>query len=356
MSLELRELRKRFGEVEAVRGLDLELQSGELMTLLGPSGCGKTTVLRLIAGFEAPDEGRILFHGEDVTGQAPQRRGFGMVFQNYALFPHLSVFENVAFGLKAHGQAAAEIGAQVERTLERVDLPGFGGRRVQELSGGQQQRVALARALAIEPPLLLLDEPLSNLDAALRERTRVELREILKAVGITALYVTHDQEEAFDLADRIAVMEAGKLRQVGTPEDLYDRPVDRFVAGFVGRSNVLSGRLEAGPSGVLSARLAAGPAWPITSEPGQGEPGQAVELVIRPEDLLLVAGGDASAASAVLQGVVRERLFRGASVTYRVEIADGTVLEVEAERDAAASGERVVVRPRPGARVHAFSA
>ena len=356
MSLELRELRKRFGEVEAVRGLDLELQSGELMTLLGPSGCGKTTVLRLIAGFEAPDEGRILFHGEDVTGQAPQRRGFGMVFQNYALFPHLSVFENVAFGLKAHGQAAEEIGARVERTLERVDLPGFGGRRVQELSGGQQQRVALARALAIEPPLLLLDEPLSNLDAALRERTRVELREILKAVGITALYVTHDQEEAFDLADRIAVMEAGRLRQVGTPEDLYDRPVDRFVAGFVGRSNVLSGRLEAGPSGVLSARLAAGPAWPITSEPGRGEPGQAVELVIRPEDLLLVAGGDASAASAVLRGVVRERLFRGASVTYRVEIADGTVLEVEAERDAAASGERVVVRPRPGARVHAFSA
>lgn len=356
MSLELRELRKRFGEVEAVRGLDLELQSGELMTLLGPSGCGKTTVLRLIAGFEAPDEGRILFHGEDVTGQTPQRRGFGMVFQNYALFPHLSVFENVAFGLKAHGQAAAEIGAQVERTLERVDLPGFGGRRVQELSGGQQQRVALARALAIEPPLLLLDEPLSNLDAALRERTRVELREILKAVGITALYVTHDQEEAFDLADRIAVMEAGRLRQVGTPEDLYDRPVDRFVAGFVGRSNVLLGRLEAGPSGVLLARLAAGPAWPVTSEAGRGEPGQAVELVIRPEDLLLAAGGDASAASAVLAGVVREKLFRGASVTYRVEIADGTVLEVEAERDAAAPGERVAVRPRPGARVHAFPA
>jgi iron(III) transport system ATP-binding protein len=374
MSLELRELRKRFGEVEAVRGLDLELRSGELMTLLGPSGCGKTTVLRLIAGFEAPDEGRILFHGEDVTGQPPQRRGFGMVFQNYALFPHLSVFENVAFGLKAHGQAAEEIGARVERTLARVDLPGFGGRRVQELSGGQQQRVALARALAIEPPLLLLDEPLSNLDAVLRERTRVELREILKAVRITALYVTHDQEEAFDLADRIAVMEGGRLRQVGTPEDLYDRPVDRFVAGFVGRANVLSGRLEAGPLGVPSARLKAGPAWPITSEAGRGEPGRSVELVIRPEHLLLVTGSEAAAggeaaaaseagvgseaayASAVLPGVVRERLFRGASITYRVEIADGTVLEVEAERDAAAPGERVAVRPRPGARVHAFPA
>jgi len=374
MSLELRELRKRFGEVEAVGGLDLELQSGELMTLLGPSGCGKTTVLRLIAGFEAPDEGRILFHGEDVTGQAPQRRGFGMVFQNYALFPHLSVFENVAFGLKAHGQAAAEIGARVERTLARVDLPGFGGRRVQELSGGQQQRVALARALAIEPPLLLLDEPLSNLDAALRERTRVELREILKSVGITALYVTHDQEEAFDLADRIAVMEGGRLRQVGMPEELYDRPVDRFVAGFVGRANVLSGTLEVGPSGAPSARLAAGPAWPVTSKAGRGEAGQAVEIVIRPEDLLLVAAGEPAtasdaaagsevaagpepaAASGVLPGVVQERLFRGASVTYRVEIADGTVLEVEAERDAAALGERVAVRPRPGARVHAFPA
>ncbi|MEE8561038.1 MAG: TOBE domain-containing protein, partial [Gemmatimonadota bacterium] len=205
-------------------------------------------------------------------------------------------------------------------------------------------------------------------------RTRVELREILKAVGITALYVTHDQEEAFDLADRIAVMEAGRLRQVGTPEDLYDRPVDRFVAGFVGRANVLSGRLEAGPSGVLSARLAAGPAWPITSEAGRGEPGQAVEIVIRPEDLLLVAAGEPAtasdaaagsevaagsapaAASAVLAGVVREKLFRGASVTYRVEIPDGTVLEVEAERDTAAPGERVAVRPRPGARVNAFPA
>ena len=380
MSLELRELRKRFGEVEAVRGLDLELRSGELMTLLGPSGCGKTTVLRLIAGFEAPDDGRILFHGEDVTGQAPQRRGFGMVFQNYALFPHLSVFENVAFGLKAHGRTAEEIGARVERTLVRVDIPGFGGRRVQELSGGQQQRVALARALAVEPPLLLLDEPLSNLDAALRERTRVELREILKAVRITALYVTHDQEEAFDLADRIAVMEAGRLRQVGTPEDLYDRPVDRFVAGFVGRANVLSGTLETGPSGVLSVRLAAGPAWPITPEADRREPGRPVELVIRPEDLLLAGGGEAAAASeaaagseavtgsggaaaseaasasSVLPGIVRERLFRGANVTYRVEIADGTILEVEAERDAAAPGERVVVRPRPEARVHAFPA
>jgi len=233
----------------------LELESGELMTLLGPSGCGKTTALRLIAGFEVPDAGRILFRGTDVTARSPQKRGFGMVFQSYALFPHLSVFENVAFGLKARRTEASELGRLVDAALARVDLVGYVDRRVQELSGGQQQRVALARALAIEPPLLLLDEPLSNLDASLRERTRTELRSLLKGLGITALYVTHDQEEAFDLSDRVAVMNDGELRQVGTPEQLYDHPHDVFVAGFVGRANVLSGLLESPHGGELSVRI-----------------------------------------------------------------------------------------------------
>src|SRR5690606_14197502 len=199
--------------------------------------------LRMIAGFEVPTSGRILLDGRDVTSLPPQRRGTGMVFQSYALFPHLDVFENVAFGLRAQGAPAASIAPRVEGALARVDMAGYERRAIQALSGGQQQRVALARALAPEPPVLLLDEPLSNLDAALRERTRAELRALLKEVGITAIFVTHDQEEAFALSDRIAVMNAGRLQQLGTPETLYRSPANPFVASFVGRANFLDGRV-----------------------------------------------------------------------------------------------------------------
>ncbi len=352
MSLELHGLVKRFGEVTAVLDLSLALEPGELLTLLGPSGCGKTTALRLIAGFETPDEGRIVFRGQDVSRWPPQRRGFGMVFQSYALFPHLTVHQNIAFGLQAHRRPGDEIAGQVERALARVDLVGLGGRRVQELSGGQQQRVALARALAIEPPLLLLDEPLSNLDASLRERTRQELRELLEGLGITAVYVTHDQEEAFDLSDRVAVLRDGALRQVGTPEELYDRPEDVFVARFVGRANILAGRLEAtGDDGPAAVRVGHA-VWPLVGgTPHLLRPGEPVRVVVRPEDLELVSGGG---EPSELGGVVRDRVFRGARVTYRVAIDGQMRLEVDADRRTMLSGERVAVRPRSDARIHVY--
>src|SRR5512135_752628 len=219
--LRLENVSKRFGDVAAVRDVSLVVERGELLTLLGPSGCGKTTTLRMIAGFEPVSGGRIVLDGRDVTGVSPQRRRVGMVFQNYALFPHLDVFENIAFGLKAQDTARDEVPRRVERALDLVDLRGYARRRVQALSGGQQQRVALARALAPEPPILLLDEPLSNLDATLRERTREELRAVLGRIGITSVFVTHDQEEAFALSDRIALMNAGRVEQVGPPEELY---------------------------------------------------------------------------------------------------------------------------------------
>ncbi len=363
--LELRGLRKHFGETAAVDGLDLSLRPGELLTLLGPSGCGKTTVLRLVAGFETPDAGSVRFRGEDVSGWSPRRRGFGMVFQNYALFPHLDVAGNVAFGLESRDAPAEEIPGRVERALELVDLPGFGDRPVQELSGGQQQRVALARALAIEPPLLLLDEPLSNLDAALRERTRRELRLLVKELGITSLFVTHDQEEAFDLSDRIAVMRGGRLRQVGTPEGLYREPADPFVAGFVGRANRISVRLEeasgapreapgsAGTAGGRVAVLEDGTRWPLVGVRGSTDGGPTAEVWIRPEELEMVPGGE---GPDLLAGTVRDRRFRGAVTLYRVETGGAGLLELVAAEDAAEPGDDVGLRPGPDARLHLFPA
>jgi ABC-type Fe3+/spermidine/putrescine transport system ATPase subunit len=352
--LELRGLHKRFGETAAVDGLDLSLRPGELLTLLGPSGCGKTTVLRLVAGFETPDAGSVRFREEDVTGWSPRRRGFGMVFQNYALFPHLDVAGNVAFGLESRDAPAEEIPDRVERALELVDLPGFGDRPVQELSGGQQQRVAVARALAIEPPLLLLDEPLSNLDAALRERTRTELRLLVKELGITTLFVTHDQEEAFDLSDRVAVMDSGSIRQTGTPEALYDRPADPFVAGFVGRANRFEARLERtdDPPSLL---LSGGTRWPLPAAARvapslDGAEEAAVEAWLRPEDLRLRPLENGSR----LRGTVRDRRFRGAVTLYRLEAGPAGLVEVAADREAVAEDEEVDVTPSPGARAHVF--
>jgi iron(III) transport system ATP-binding protein len=237
--LRLDALSRRFGDTTAVDAVSLDVAAGEFLTLLGPSGCGKTTTLRMVAGFEHPTSGQVWVNGRDVTALPPQRRDVGMVFQNYALFPHMDVGENVAFGLRARG--GRDVDARVERALERVELAGYKRRKVQELSGGQQQRVALARALAPEPPLLLLDEPLSNLDAALRERTRTEIRALLKELGMTAVFVTHDQEEAFALSDRIAVLDRGRLQQLGTPEELYARPANPFVAAFLGRANFFPG-------------------------------------------------------------------------------------------------------------------
>jgi putative spermidine/putrescine transport system ATP-binding protein len=358
--LRLDGLTRRFGTVVAVDRVSLALTRGELLTLLGPSGCGKTTVLRLIGGFERPDEGRVTFAGRDVTASKPQERGFGMVFQSYALFPHLNVFENVAFGLRARSLDPATIRDRVAAALTRVELTGLAERSVQALSGGQQQRVALARAIATEPPLLLLDEPLSNLDQTLRAKTRVELRALVRRLGITAIFVTHDQEEAYDLSDRIAVMRAGKIVQVGAPRTLYEDPVDPFVAGFVGRANALAAVREGS-----GARVAPGVVWALGREvldgPREGETGS---LVFRPESLRFLSEAEGPGTGSFLPGVVRDRRFRGGSSLYLVEVdarptgakspERGATLEVVGEADGPAPGSRVRVAPRPGARLLLF--
>ncbi|MBA2670641.1 MAG: ABC transporter ATP-binding protein [Gemmatimonadetes bacterium] len=348
--LRLESLSKRFGETTAVSGLNLEVREGEFLSLLGPSGCGKTTTLRMIAGFERPDEGRILLADLDITRLPPQKRRAGMVFQSYALFPHLNVFENVAYGLRAQGPQP-DLSARVSRALERVDLAGYQNRAVQALSGGQQQRVALARAMAPEPPLLLLDEPLSNLDAALRERTRVELRGLLKEFGITAVFVTHDQEEAFDLSDRIAILDHGLLQQVGSAEDLYHEPANAFVASFVGRANFLPARLISrdGERGICE--IAGGVRWPATVRTDVRE--GAVELMIRPEALAFSDGSD-SASGAALTGRILDRRFGGASTFFRIETTEGLELLVATGMAPAVIGDEVRVAPASDAKIHAF--
>ncbi len=310
-------LRKRFGEAVAVDDVSLGIERGEFVAVLGPSGSGKTTLLRLLAGFETPDAGRIVVDGDDVTAVPPARRRFGMVFQHYALFPHLDVGENVAFGLAGSREPGAA-GRKVAEVLALVDLERFEPRKVQELSGGQQQRVALARALAPEPRVLLLDEPLSNLDPALRERTRRELHELIKRVGITTVFVTHEQEEAFELGDRIGVVNRGRLEQIGTADELYERPASLFVATFVGRANIFRGE---------SARA-------LGARDGQ-------VAVVRPEALRFADAG-------ALVGVVKERRYTGAAAFFLVEGGAGSArrgerFEVLAGPAAARVGERVFV-------------
>ncbi len=341
--LQLQGLGKRFGDQEAVHDLTVELARGEVLALLGPSGSGKTTALRLLAGFEVPDTGRVLVDGRDVTAQPPARRRFGMVFQHYALFPHLDVAGNVAFGL-AGSVPTREQGARVAAALEQVDLAGLDRRRVSELSGGQQQRVALARALAPEPHVLLLDEPLSNLDPALRERTRRELREVIRRVGITTVLVTHEQDEAFEMGDRIALLRRGRLEQVGAPADLYANPVTPFVASFLGRASRVHVEVESGPTGVIRLRVGGGLWVPATPHmhPGVG-PGPA-ELWVRPEALRLGAGAGA------VPGVVTALRFVGSSVLVCVQLADGTEVEVAAPVGAAGVGTQVGILPSRRAR------
>ena len=326
-------LTKRFADHVAVADLSLAVPRGQVLALLGPSGSGKTTTLRLLAGFEHPDGGRVVVDGRDVTPLPPAARRFGMVFQHYALFPHLTVAENAAFGIRGRPDRAA----RVDEMLRLVDLAGFGHRTIDALSGGQQQRVALARALAPEPAVLLLDEPLSNLDPSLRERTRRELLQALRAVQITTVLVTHEQEEAFALGDLVAVLREGRLEQVGTGPDLYERPATRFVATFVGRANVLPGTMvDAG-----RARIHDGAVWPVRT-PQPLPPGSRAAVVVRPEATRFGAEG--------LPGVVRDCRYLGGSALFLVETPAGPV-EVEAPVDAARSGDAVRLTPTAA---HAF--
>ena len=325
--LSLTKIEKSFGSTRAVDDVTITVNQGEFFGLLGPSGCGKTTTLRMIAGLETPDSGSIEFEGRSITNLPAERRGFGMVFQNYALFPHLNVFENVAFGLRARHKSKAEMEQRVAGALELVQLPGYGKRRVDELSGGQQQRVAIARAIAIEPALLLFDEPLSNLDVSLREQTRGELRELVTRLGLTAVYVTHDQEEAFALCDRIAVMVGGKLMQTGQPRELYERPSEISVARFLGRNNLIrSMRLSSSKSSEGEFKTLEGD-HTIKFEVAHDELAplnKPVILAIRPEHVRLISPGTSSINSFNAQ--VREVVFAGATSTVRVD-ANGLLLE-----------------------------
>jgi spermidine/putrescine ABC transporter ATP-binding subunit len=311
--VELRGCTRDYGAVRAVDALDLAVQEGEFLALLGPSGCGKTTTLSLIAGFVPPTAGRIFIDGEDVTGRPAHLRGLGVVFQSYALFPHLSVRENVAFGLRERRVAAAEIERRVNDALELVRLDRAGRQRPGELSGGMQQRVALARALVYRPRVLLLDEPLAALDRKLREGMRDELRAIQRSVGITTVFVTHDQAEALGLSDRIAVMNHGRVEQLGAPREIYERPATRFVADFIGASTVLRGRAVAADRVAVAAVTLR-----VTGARALAPDGD-VELAIRPERVRLAAGpGD-----NVLDGRIETLVYQGAQMEVTVRLVDG---------------------------------
>ena len=336
--LELHDLTRRFGARAGLFGLSLALQRGQILALLGPSGSGKTTTLRLLGGFEQPDCGRIAVEGEDVTRLRPEQRRFGMVFQHYALFPHLDVGGNVAFGLETRGVGAGEVTRRVADSLALVDLAGFERRPVGGLSGGQQQRVALARALAPEPRVLLLDEPLSNLDPSLRERTRRELRALIRRIGITTVMVTHEQDDAFDLGDIVAVLKDGHLEQVGTPEALYREPATAFVAGFIGRGSWLDGRVSGMDGGLTHVRIERAE-WSFRRAPS-ADLGDAVRVLARPEGIRFGAAGEAGVA-----GTVIDRRFAGATAHFLVTTTQGSVVEVSAPAEAAVVGATVTLLP-----------
>jgi iron(III) transport system ATP-binding protein len=326
-AITIRQLSKAFGATEVLKGVELAIADGSLFTLLGPSGCGKTTLLRAIAGFIEPDSGALLFDDEDVTRKPVHTRDIGMVFQDYALFPDKSVFDNVAYGLRARQIDEAGVKARVMDHLERVSLSHLAGRHPAELSGGQRQRVALARALVIKPRVLLMDEPLSNLDAKLRLAMRETILDLQRAAGITTIFVTHDQDEALSMSDRIAILDRGAIAQVGTPEDLYERPVNAYVADFIGAANVLPVRVErqAGDRHVIVSMAG----QELRCLDGGVAPGAKAKLIARPEHLFMSGGEPGPGPLNVIKGQVRRRQYLGARIVYAVAFGDGLALTAE---------------------------
>ncbi len=344
-TVQLERLTKEFRSPEgravvAVDDVSLSMEGGSFVTLLGPSGCGKTTTLRMIAGFENPTTGRILVDGTDVSRRTPDKREMGMVFQSYALFPHLTVFENVAYGLRLRRRSGAALRTAVDETLALVGLTGLGARRPSELSGGQQQRVALARAMAIEPRVLLFDEPLSNLDAKLRVSLRTEIRRIQQQLGITSIYVTHDQAEAMALSDLVVVMNAGRVEQAGPPDEVYRRPASRFVADFIGRANFVEARLEAVVGDVADVSLL-GQSMRVPG--GEGlTAGSSATVVVRPESIRVGVGD--------LRGVVKRATFLGPMAEYELEVGSDVLLAIDPDwmgRGLHAPGDEVAWSLRP---------
>ena len=345
IAVEARNAVKEFGSgPSAVRALDdvsISIQEGEFFTLLGPSGCGKTTLLRLIAGFEMPSAGTILLNGQDITYLPPNKRPVNTVFQSYALFPHLTVAQNIGFGLEMQGRPATEVKQTTARMLALVKMEAFANRKIGQLSGGQQQRVALARALAPAPKVLLLDEPLSALDLKLRKEMQIELKRLQTETGITFIFVTHDQEEALTMSDRVGVMSAGKLQQVGSPKDIYTRPVNRFVASFIGETNFLPATKVAG-----GVKLGCGAVVEVAGLTGQGP----TTLTVRPEQVRLAAAGDADAIPATVQNLV----YFGTDTHCYLSLSDGA--EVIARLQSPSNGDvgletgqTVALRLVPGA-------
>lgn len=333
-------LTKRYGDATALSNVTLDVRRGEFFALLGPSGCGKTTLMRCIAGFETPDAGEIRLGGSDLLSAPPYRRPVNMMFQSYALFPHLDVFENIAFGSRRKGASKETIAARVAELLDMMQLSGFGSRRIDALSGGQRQRVALARALAPGPELLLLDEPLGALDRKLREDTQFHLKEIQRRTGASFMIVTHDQDEALALADRIAVMRNGVIEQIAAPMDIYARPATRFVAGFVGETNLIDGRFALDGGGYFVARFGR-----IARAHQDLPDGAHATLAVRPEQMIILRPDAPISASSgdTFDGRVEDFVFRGESTLLRVRMSDGSLLRVAGRDGAFAIGDAVRV-------------